>query len=112
MPPAASAAARRLPVRWDRLGRVALLVVLGGIVLLYVGPAHSYWQTWNDARAKRADLPDLYGRGTDWCLELAVTTAPDDPRAWDAQTAADAAFARYVREAADYAGGRRVGESA
>jgi hypothetical protein len=34
---------------------VALLVVLGGILLLYVGPAHSYWQTWNDARAKRAD---------------------------------------------------------
>ena len=58
------------------------------------------------------ELADLYGRGTDWCLELAVTTAPDDPRAWDAQTAADAAFARYVREAADYAGGRRVGESA
>jgi hypothetical protein len=57
------------------------------------------------------ELADLYGRGTDWCLELAVTTVPDNPRAWDAQTVADAAFARYVREAADYAGGRRVGEA-
>jgi hypothetical protein len=59
MSPAASATARRPAVRWDRLGRVALLVVLGGILLLYVGPAHSYWQTWNDARAKRADLHRL-----------------------------------------------------
>jgi Septum formation initiator len=60
MSPAASATAGRRPgVRWDRLGRVALLVVLGGILLLYVGPAHSYWQTWNDARAKRADLHRL-----------------------------------------------------
>jgi cell division protein FtsB len=60
MPPAASAtAARRPAVRWDRLGRVALLAVLGGILLLYVGPAHSYWQTWNDARAKRAELHRL-----------------------------------------------------
>jgi DNA-directed RNA polymerase subunit beta len=37
----------------------AVLVVLGGILLLYVGPARSYWQTWNDARAKRADLQRL-----------------------------------------------------
>ncbi len=59
MSPAASATARRPAVRWDRLGRVALLVVLGGILLLYVGPAHSYWQTWNDAKAKRAELQRL-----------------------------------------------------
>ena len=48
------AAAARL--RWDRLGRVALLGVLGLILLLYVGPIHSYWTTWRDAHAKRADL--------------------------------------------------------
>lgn len=46
-------------VRWDRLGRIALLLVLGGILLLYLGPAHSYWQTWHDARAKRADVRRL-----------------------------------------------------
>jgi hypothetical protein len=51
-----AAAAR---VRWDRLARVALLVVLGGILLLYVGPLHSYWQTWHEARAKRADVGRL-----------------------------------------------------
>jgi hypothetical protein len=49
-----------------------------------------------------------YEQGTDWCLDIAVEAAPDNPRAWEAQTVADAAFARYVREAADFAGGRRV----
>jgi hypothetical protein len=52
------------------------------------------------------ELAELYEHGTDWCLDLAVATAPDDPAAWDSQTVCDAAFARYVREAADFAGGR------
>ncbi|GAC1527154.1 MAG: hypothetical protein NVS2B6_14840 [Thermoleophilaceae bacterium] len=37
---------------------------------------------------------------------LAIAIAPDDPAAWDAAIVADAAFGRYLREAADYAGGR------
>jgi DNA-binding transcriptional LysR family regulator len=53
------------------------------------------------------DLNDLYSAGTDWCLDVAIAAAPDDPRAWDAQLLGDAAFARYMREAKDYAGGRR-----
>lgn len=53
------------------------------------------------------ELADLYSAGTDWCLDVAIATVPHDPRAWDAQTAGDAAFARYVREASDWSGGRR-----
>jgi hypothetical protein len=55
------------------------------------------------------ELAELYERGTDWCLDLAIATAPEDPHAWDAETVADAAFSRYVREASDFAGGRRTG---
>lgn len=54
------------------------------------------------------ELADLYEQGTDWCLAVAMAAAPGDPDAWDAETVADAAFARYVREAADFAGGRRL----
>jgi hypothetical protein len=55
------------------------------------------------------ELVELYERqGTAWCLDLAVSTAPAAPWAWDARTVADAAFARYLREAADFAGGRRL----
>ena len=46
-------------VRWDRLGRIALLVVLAGVVMLYVGPAHSYWQTWRESRTRQAELSRL-----------------------------------------------------
>jgi len=55
-----------------------------------------------------AELTDLYAEGTEWCLDLAVATAPESPQAWDAHVVADAAFARYVRSAVDYAGGRRL----
>jgi hypothetical protein len=53
------------------------------------------------------ELVALYERGTPWCLQVAMSVAPEDPSAWDAGIVVDAAFARYLREAADYAGGRR-----
>jgi hypothetical protein len=54
------------------------------------------------------ELVALYERqGTAWAIEVAAGVAPDAPWAWD-QRVADAAFARYLREAADFAGGRRL----
>ena len=55
------------------------------------------------------ELAALYlDQGTDWAFQIATRVAPNDPFAWDMTTVAGAAFARYVREAADYAGGRRT----
>jgi hypothetical protein len=54
------------------------------------------------------ELAELYDAGTGWCTDLAVQVAPDDPVAWDVRIVADAAFGRYVREAGDFAGGRRI----
>jgi hypothetical protein len=54
------------------------------------------------------ELVELYERGTAWCLQVAMHAAPEDPWAWDASLVVDVAFARYLREAVDYAGGRRV----
>jgi hypothetical protein len=53
------------------------------------------------------ELVELYERGTSWYLPIAMRVAPQDPSAWDAAVVLDAAFSRYLREAADYAGGRR-----
>jgi hypothetical protein len=58
-------------------------------------------------RFSSAELVDLYEGGTSWCLQVAMRVAPEDPWAWEAGVVVDAAFARYLREAADYAGGRR-----
>ena len=54
------------------------------------------------------ELVELYEQGTDWSTDIAVSTAPEDPYAWDVRTVADAAFGRYLRGASDYAGGRRL----
>jgi hypothetical protein len=59
-----------------------------------------------------AELAALYDeQGTDWCFEIARRVAPTTPAAWDMPTVAGAAFSRYVREASDYAGGRRLDSS-
>ncbi len=54
------------------------------------------------------ELVGLYGQGTTWVIDIATRLAPDHPDAWDTRVTADAAFARYLREASDYAGGQRV----
>jgi hypothetical protein len=48
------------------------------------------------------ELASYYGDGTDWATELAARYAAGS----DAAFVVDAAFARYAREASNYAGGR------
>ena len=56
----------------------------------------------------RADeLVELYNAGTSWAQQIAIETAPEDPWAWESPII-DAAVARYLREATDFAGGRRL----
>ncbi|HSZ13164.1 MAG TPA: hypothetical protein VK790_03920 [Solirubrobacteraceae bacterium] len=59
-------------------------------------------------RFSAEELVGLYEAGATWCMQIAMTLAPEDPWAWEAGVVVDAAFARYLREAADYAGGRRT----
>jgi hypothetical protein len=54
------------------------------------------------------ELVELYEAGTVWAEQLAMEVAPDHPWAWEPRTVVDGAFARYLREASDYAGGRRL----
>jgi cell division protein FtsB len=46
-------------VRWDRFGRVVLVLVLVGVLGLYVGPAISWVTTWRDAAGWRAEVRRL-----------------------------------------------------
>jgi hypothetical protein len=59
-------------------------------------------------RFSTEELVELYGQGGAWCLQVAMRVAPEDSWAWEAGVVVDAAFGRYLREAADYAGGRRA----
>ena len=74
-----------------------------------VGAIHAELRRRLGGRFTAEELADYYyANGTEWCLQVATRVAPEDPSAWDVATVADAAFARYLREAADYAGGRRI----
>ena len=46
-------------IHWHRVGRVALLVVLGAIVLLYIGPVTHWIQQRSTAAHTRAELQQL-----------------------------------------------------
>lgn len=49
-----------------------------------------------------AELADLYSAGTDWAEDIAQRRSAGT----DTSSVVDAAFGRYAREAADFAGGR------
>jgi cell division protein FtsB len=55
----ASAGLKGGGIRWDRLSRVALLVLLGGILLMYVSPAKHWWESSRTAAAQGEELRHL-----------------------------------------------------
>jgi cell division protein FtsB len=50
---------RRSGIRWDRVGRVALLTTLGVIMLLYVSPALHWIEQSRTAGEQRSELAEL-----------------------------------------------------
>jgi cell division protein FtsB len=49
----------RTRIRWDRLGRWALIGVFALVLYLYIGPAISWVQTYREAGRQRADVAAL-----------------------------------------------------
>jgi hypothetical protein len=46
-------------IRWDRLGRVALLALLGVILLLYISPAKHWFEQSRTASSQGQELREL-----------------------------------------------------
>ena len=59
----AAARSPRLParpaIRWDRVGRIALLLVLLGVFALYVNPLRSWWSTRQESAQRGAEVSAL-----------------------------------------------------
>ena len=53
------AARRRSGIRWDRLGRVALLITLIVIVFSYLSPARHWLQQSGTSKRQKQELSDL-----------------------------------------------------
>jgi cell division protein FtsB len=54
--PSRTAAAR---IRWDRLGRWALIFVFVLVVYLYIGPARAWISAYTEAKEKRTQVAEL-----------------------------------------------------
>ena len=52
-------AAAHSRIRWDRVGRWALLGVLGLVIYLYMGPTATWVSTWREAGQKREEVAKL-----------------------------------------------------
>jgi cell division protein FtsB len=50
---------RRTRIRWDRLGRRALIGVFALVLYLYIGPAARWVTTYREAKHKRAEVAAL-----------------------------------------------------
>ena len=49
-------------IRWDRVGRWALICVFLFVVYLYIGPARSWVTTYAEAKRQRTDVASLKDR--------------------------------------------------
>jgi len=52
-------------VRWDRIGRLALLFVGLLLIYLYINPARTYFATWQEAGTKRDEVSQLQREHTE-----------------------------------------------
>ena len=46
-------------IRWDRVGRWALIGVFAFVIYLYIGPARTWVTTFAEAKRKRGDVAEL-----------------------------------------------------
>ena len=50
---------RATRVNWERLGRIALVLVLAAVIVSYVSPALNVFEAWRDSNSERAHVVDL-----------------------------------------------------
>jgi cell division protein FtsB len=46
-------------IHWDKVGRVALVLVLAAVLISYVGPSLNFLDAWRDSRAEHGSLAEL-----------------------------------------------------
>jgi cell division protein FtsB len=46
-------------IQWDRVGRIALVLVLAAILASYVKPALNFFDAWRDSKTEHASLAQL-----------------------------------------------------
>ncbi len=68
---------RTKSIRWDRVGRTALLLVLGVILLLYIPPAMRWFEQRQTAGRQSAELQELQREHEELQARLESLRGPD-----------------------------------
>jgi cell division protein FtsB len=71
--------ARRNPsrIRWDKLGRVVLVLVLLLVLASYINPIVNFVDAWRDSRAERAQLQQLQQQNQELHSKAGALSGPD-----------------------------------
>ena len=64
-------------IHWDKVGRIALLLVLVAICVSYVKPALNFFDAWRDSKAEHATLADLQTENAALRKRIANLDGPD-----------------------------------
>lgn len=64
-------------IRWDKLGRVTLVVVLLAVLASYVNPVVDFFDAWSDSRAERSQLTQLKEQNAELRARAAALEGPD-----------------------------------
>jgi cell division protein FtsB len=67
---------RRTRIRWDRLGRWALIGVFAFVLYLYIGPAARWVSTYHQAKEKRAEVAVLRAQNVKLRAQQRALRAP------------------------------------
>jgi len=80
MRPAPRAKRRGRPasrIHWDKVGRVALVLVLAAVLVSYVSPAINFLDAWRDSRTEHAGLGDLREENAKLHQRIAILEGDD-----------------------------------
>jgi cell division protein FtsB len=64
-------------VDWERVGRIALVLVLFAILVLYVNPVVNFIDAWRDSRSESAQLAQLKDENATLRERAEILSEPD-----------------------------------
>ena len=68
---------RATRINWERLGRVALVLVLGAVIVSYVSPTLNFLDAWRDSKTESAHLVELERENARLQGRIAALGEPD-----------------------------------
>jgi cell division protein FtsB len=63
-------------IRWDRVGRIALVLVLFGVMVSYLNPLVNLLQAWQGSKASEQQLAQLKHEKAELTRELREVSSP------------------------------------